>query len=150
MDDFLSKPTSYRADLGRLLTDIEDCLAEVEKGGDFACSTIIEKDINPGLIIDDLGLIGLPLSEREARVIIEASREAEGGKGGETNTDEAVSKTWEVDAEKVGFKNPKWEPTVASLVQSVVTDLGAGKEVKGELYKLLIYGKGAMVKPHTE
>ncbi|KAI9659849.1 MAG: hypothetical protein M1821_001200 [Bathelium mastoideum] len=140
----------YEVDASRIAFDIDYCLAESQSHGTFATFGIVQQDINPGLTIDKVGSIGLPLSEREARVIIDASRKAPFGKGSKTIVDESVRKTWEVDANKVGFNNPRWDQFIASIVKDTVGKLGVRDEVRAELYKLLIYEEGAMFKPHRD
>ncbi|KAI9689724.1 MAG: hypothetical protein M1822_009605 [Bathelium mastoideum] len=85
----------YEVDASRIAFDIDYCLAESQSHGTFATFGIVQQDINPGLTIDKVGSIGLPLSEREARVIIDASRKAPFGKGSKTIVDESVRKTTE-------------------------------------------------------
>ena len=62
---------------------------------------------NPALVIDGIGLVGLPLSERDAKVIISHASQAPFGKGNQTVIDTTVRGTWEIEPENVSFRNPR-------------------------------------------
>lgn len=101
---------------------------------------------NPCLNIDGVGLIGLPLSERDAKLIIECSTQAPYGHGTETLVNKDVRDTWEIEPQKITFENREWELFVQSLVQSVCSALGvqaAQIMPRCELYKLLLYQVGS-------
>ncbi|KAL9086906.1 MAG: hypothetical protein Q9165_006912 [Trypethelium subeluteriae] len=136
--------TRYQISPSLLARDIEQCLEEVQSIGTFATSIIPQQEVDPGLTIEDVGTIGLPLSEREASLVIDASRKAPFGKGSDTIVDETVRRTWEIDAGKLSFKNPKWENFVSEAVASAAHNLGVKDVVRGELYKLLLYEEGAI------
>lgn len=141
----------YREDQSLIATDLESCLDQVQSSGTFGVfGKPDQQNINPFLSIQGIGTIGLPLSKREARVIIEASRKAPFGQGRNTIVDESIRKTWEIDAEKVTFKNPKWNQFLSSVLQKTAEELGVGNEVTAKFYKLLMYEEGAMFKPHRE
>lgn len=46
--------------------------------------------------------------------------------------------------------SPQWESTISAACKLVAQQLGITAPVRAELYKVLIYEKGAMFKPHTE
>jgi hypothetical protein len=103
--------------------------------------------------------IALPLSEEAAQNLASKSDKAPFGKHRkkrrETLVDETVRKTLQISAERISFQNPQWDGFVNKLVQRVVHELGVpptpnGSNVRAELYKHLLYGPGAMFKPHKE
>lgn len=61
---------------------------------------------NPGLKLADLGLVGLPLSARDADAIKSCGEQAPFGKGERTVVDKSVRDTWEMDAKKVRGSTP--------------------------------------------
>jgi hypothetical protein len=85
-------------------------------------------------------------------MLIRASRQAPFGKANQTLVDETVRKTWEIDGNKVSFSNKAWHGWLEGVIRTVAEDLGiAGpNSVRAELYKMLLYEKGAMFKPHKE
>lgn len=110
-------------------------------------------EANPGLVIEDVGSIGVPISEHDAKRLISASRQAPFGKGRETFVDTTVRQTWEIDAARISFQHPKWPSHLQEAIDLATQQLGIAKssqQIRAELYKLLIYEEGAMFKAHTE
>lgn len=73
--------------------DLRSCL-DVINSGTFAASGLLLQANNPGLYVDRLGKVGLPLSERDAVDIARLSQEAPFGKGSETFVDRSVRRMW--------------------------------------------------------
>ena len=107
----------------------------------------------PGVCVDERR-VELPLSkDGDAPPLVKLSRQASFGMGNQTLVDETVRKTWEIDADRITFKNPAWSGWVDGIVRKVAVDLGvvAGSDnVQAELHKMLLYEEGAMFKPHKE
>lgn len=64
---------------------------------------------NPGLNVKGIGILGLPLSERDARLVqsvISAS----------TNVEHPVGNVWELDAREVECSNPAWATYLEEIV----------------------------------
>ena len=127
-------------------------ISQIQSTGSFATGGILESFTNPGVIVDSIGALRLPLSEEDARALAQKSRQAPFGKGTETLVDESVRKTWEIDAARIRFGNERWQNYLEQMVKNVARELGvpAGREVRAELHKMLLYEKGAMFKPHKE
>jgi hypothetical protein len=136
-----------------LCEELDECLSNVQSDGSFALFEHLSNPINPGICLKNGELIGLPLTNRDAQVIVAASHAAPFGKGEETLVDSSVRKTWELSAGDFRIRNPAWEPFLKSIVAKVSAGLGVdatGKGVAAELYKMLLYDEGAMFKPHQE
>lgn len=134
-----------------LKEDLLDALKEIKFSGSFAVSGELRN--LPPVIIDvpGVGKIKMPLEEGQARELIATARQAPYGKGAETVVDTAVRNTWELDAGQVSIQHPNWNSYLQLLVAKVKRMLGVtGGSIKAELYKMLIYEKGAMFKAHTE
>lgn len=128
-------------------------ILSVESSGSFATSRTYKEYVQPGISVDGVGRIGLPLSHSDAKSLIKVSRQASCGKGTKTVIDNKVRETWEIDGDKVCFENKAWESWFQGVVQQVARELrvaGGAENVKAELYKMLIYEDGAMFKPHKE
>ncbi|KAB8262740.1 hypothetical protein BDV32DRAFT_147288 [Aspergillus pseudonomiae] len=113
----------------------------------------IHTAINPGLYIPDVGNTGLPISAEHAKAIIQSCHLSPYGKGTETLVDESVRKSWQLDASQFALQNPRWQHQVELFMDKAVTGLGLTadwREVKAELYKLLIYREGAFFLPHRD
>lgn len=63
----------------------------------FSCKGTIARAPNPGIEVEDLGIIGLPLSVRKAQPLISKCRQSPFGKVEETIVDDSVRKSWELN-----------------------------------------------------
>jgi uncharacterized ferredoxin-like protein len=136
-----------------LRAELEECLSDIQSSGSFAVFGRLKNPPNPGLYLKKGGPISLPLSDRDAEVIIAASHAAPFGKGEETIVDTSVRKTWEISPTDFEIRNKSREQFLGSVVAMASTGLGihaAGMGISAELYKMLLYDKGAMFKPHQE
>lgn len=119
----------------------------------FSFSKTYSDAPNPALKLSDLGIVGLPLSTREAEAVKSRSRQAPFGMGERTVVDRTVRDTWEMDASLVSFANPKWDQFVSQIVSEVCQTLGvnvAASRPRAELYKLLLYETGSHFLPHVD
>jgi len=102
---------------------------------------------NPGLDVDGVGRIPLPLINQTANLIVSAGDQAPCGRGTETILDTTVRDTIQIDASNIRFMNPKWAPTIQEWVEKEVwSGLGCApftSPPRCELYKLLLYKPGA-------
>ncbi|EGN96309.1 hypothetical protein SERLA73DRAFT_76286 [Serpula lacrymans var. lacrymans S7.3] len=139
--------------------NVQDDLEEAFGGdfkfkGQYAFSSPLPHAPNPGLCVDGLGLIGLPLSERDAQSIKRASAQAPFGHGERTIVDKQVRDTWEIEPGRVKFLNPAWQQYVDSIVVGQVwTTLGVAPYTaipRCELYKMLLYETGSHFLPHRD
>ncbi|KZT35176.1 hypothetical protein SISSUDRAFT_1064684 [Sistotremastrum suecicum HHB10207 ss-3] len=110
-------------DAGDLFEDIGEALTSAlatkpTSGiiGTFAFSKTVEDAPIPGLNIDGLGRVPIPLTERGAQELIGVCDLAPFGKGERTVVDKSVRDTWELAADKISFHNPRWHSWVESTV----------------------------------
>lgn len=139
-------------DWDELSESLRDCLDSIETEGSFNAKGVFE-DVNPGLEIEGLGGIGMPVSQHDALRIIEKSRQAPFGKGSETLVDTSVRNTWEIDAVRIRCAHPKWPAFQQSVLDSACKQLGVpggAQDVRAEPYKLLVYETGALFKSHKD
>lgn len=77
-----------------------------------------------------------------------------GSKAEETIIDTSVRKTWELNSDQFELRNPQWTSYINDITARAISELGFISNnvdaVQAELYKLLIYEKGAMFKLHKE
>jgi hypothetical protein len=102
-------------------------LHAIKGSGAFAASGEFDL-VTPGLVIEDLGEIGLPVTPLQAKALIKEARRAPFGKGSRTVTDTDVRSAWEIDASKISFANPAWEKLMQQILDSVKTELGLEKD----------------------
>ncbi len=127
-----------------------EALAAVDRPGDVVAAG--ERGLTmPGLEVEGLGTIGLPLPEAQARALIRRCRQAPYGKGAQTVVDTDVRRVWEMDPAQFELTNPKWEALIASILDEVKQRLGLGEcKLSAHLYKLLLYEKGNFFLSHRD
>lgn len=137
-------------DDGSFVERLTECLDECRHQGKFSSSRTYEEFPTPGITVKNLGIIGLPLSVREAKAIAGQCKQSPFGKGDETLVDESVRKTWELDADDFSCSNPQWTSYVDKLADQSMKDLGVQVMGHAQPYKLLLYEEGAFFKAHRD
>ena len=134
------------------LEDVFQALDSYDSEGS-TCTGGIATDLPamPGLVVQGVGEILLPLNQETATKLKAAARQAPHGRGMETIIDKSVRDTLQVDADKVTLTNPAWSAGIKELTRKVSTDLGVNPDlVRSELYKLLLYEEGGFFKKHRD
>lgn len=124
-----------------------DCIQDVKSAGSFTTFGSVEKFTLPGISVDKVGPIRLPLSLDDAQSLVQASRPAPFGKGGQTLVDETVRKTWEIDGSKVSFSKKAWHSWLDSVVQAAVKELGVAGDPSRAIQDATIRGGGSVQAP---
>lgn len=140
-------PSEISDNLSAALQAIEDC-------GTFATSGNFSSAPSPVLSIDSIGIVGLPLSNRDAETIIVTATQAPFGHGERTVVNTDVRDTWELQPNQIQFLNPAWKSWIEKeVLAKAAGDLGivnTAETVKCELYKVLLYKEGGHFLPHKE
>src|SRR6516162_8275433 len=98
--------------------------------------------VDPGLEVEGLGRVSVPLKRGIAKSLIAACRVAPYGKGTETLVDTRVRKTFELDPQKFRL-GEAWKSAIAEATRTVADSLGLpANQLEAKLYKLLVYEKG--------
>lgn len=130
--------------------EIISILKTVESGTSFCVSGSLPM-LLPGLTIEGLGELSLPINDTIYQELLKFSTQAPFGKGSKTITDTSVRSSQELDAAKISFKNPAWEKVVNEIVGMVKKEFALeGKNIHASLYKLLIYKEGDFFLPHKD
>ena len=125
-------------------------LATVDRPGNFCMAGDLPLTM-PGLVVEGLGTLRLPLGKAQARKLIGCCHQAPYGKGTQTLVDTAVRRGWGLDAEQIEFTNPRWELLIESIVDEMRLQLGLeAHKLTAHLYKLLVYEKGSFFLPHRD
>lgn len=136
-------PINFR---GQLLK----ALGQVDRPGAICVSRDLPMTM-PGLEVEEVGKLRLPLGGTQARRLIKQCSQAPYGKGTATLVDTDVRRVWELDPDRFKLTNPKWDELVASITGEVQEALGlAGNKLTAHLYKLLVYEKGSFFLPHRD
>ncbi len=127
---------------------LDGCLSSIKIGGTFAVSHNQSTLVSPGLFVDGIGEIGLPLSERDAEEIIETCDKIYQSsfrkqKMGCCSSYRGGRKDYgELDSGKFQLKNPAWETYVQKVANEVAKELGmtgGSSAIKVELCSLQIH-----------
>ncbi|KAJ4415806.1 hypothetical protein N0V85_002571, partial [Neurospora sp. IMI 360204] len=133
-----------------LKDDLLEALDNVKVAGSFASFRKLHHSPPAGLHVDGVGDISMPLGETQARQLIAKARQAPYGRGSETIVDTGVRNTWELDASQFTFKDRRWPGYIHALSKRVARNLGIQSPIRAEIYKMLIYERGALFKSHTD
>ncbi len=104
----------------------------------------------PGLVVNGVGEVSLPVSAREARRLVKHASQAPYGRGEETIVDTQVRRVWQLAPTQFRLENPKWDAFITDVVRSVKSEFAVKQKVTASLYKLLIYDKGSFFVPHRD
>ena len=106
--------------------------------------------VDPGLEVDGLGRIQIPLKRGMAKQLIASCRVAPYGKGTQTLVNKKVRNTFELSPKKFRLGD-EWNAAVASATQTAAERLGLPADrLEAKLYKLLVYEKGGFFLPHRD
>ncbi len=106
--------------------------------------------VNPGIEIEGLGGIALPLKRARAKALVAFCEVAPFGKGTETLVNKKVRNTFELDPKKFRLSE-KWNAAIDAAMRHVAEQLGLPDEqLEARLYKLLVYERDGFFLPHRD
>ena len=127
-----------------------DALSETDRPGDFCVSGDLPMTM-PGLEVDSLGPVSLPLNRTQAKKLIQCCRQAPYGQGSDTIVDTDVRRVWELDPQQFQLTGPEWDSMVTAIVEGAQAALGLNDvKLNIDLYKMLLYEKGSFFLPHRD
>ncbi|WP_029009180.1 2OG-Fe(II) oxygenase [Azospirillum halopraeferens] len=132
-----------------LNADVADVLATVDRPGDVCISGTVDLP-NPGLVVDGVGPVALPLLPVQAEQLAAVAERAPYGRRAATLTDLGVRRTWQIDGARVGLTGRHWPAVLDGIVARVAEGLGVEGPVTAELYKLLLYAEGDFFVGHRD
>ncbi|GFH53651.1 hypothetical protein CTEN210_10127 [Chaetoceros tenuissimus] len=139
-------------------TTLEDLHEELIRANDIVpgstCTSGSLKNILPsipGLHIEGVGPVSLPVTTAVADEIKKVAKQAPHGRGMQTIVDTSVRNTLQVDAQHIQLMNPSWKSGLRKVVAKAAEGLGVSTSlVRAELYKLLMYEEGGFFKKHRD
>ncbi|HEY4172246.1 MAG TPA: 2OG-Fe(II) oxygenase [Rhodopila sp.] len=126
-----------------------EALSTVRQPGAFYVAGV-QQILAPGLAVEGIGPVALPLLPVQAEQLIAAAERAPYGRGADTLTDIGVRRTWQIGSNRVRITGKHWPVTLQTIVARVTEGLGVVGRVEAELYKLLIYDQGSFFVPHRD
>ncbi len=131
-------------------THLRTCLTRIDRPLEF-CATMVGEPILPGMRLDGLGMVALPLEEEQARSMENLGTLAGYGQGRDTVLDPAVRRVLRFAAEQVQFANPAWVDWLAEVVDQLAERMGLEKQgLVPHLHELLLYRPGDFFLPHRD
>ncbi len=131
-------------------TDLRTCLKGIDRPLDF-CASVVGPPILPGLRLEGLGMVALPLDSAQAQTLESLGSPAGYGRGRDTVIDPAVRRVMRFPPERVQCANPAWDEWLAQVVERLATSLGlAGQGMTARLHELLLYRAGDFFLPHRD
>ncbi|KAI3431778.1 hypothetical protein D9Q98_010533 [Chlorella vulgaris] len=146
----------------RLLGELREAVARTlggrsaipaDSGPGYSCSGPLPSRVQPGLEVEGVGRISLPLTDEKALELKATCSLAPFGRGTETVVDTAVRNTFQLTPQQFRLTNPRWESDVIpEAVQVVKAALGIApnKVVEAQLYRLLLYEPGSHFARHRD
>jgi hypothetical protein len=133
-----------------ILEKLDRALGQIDRPGTFCVSGSVPA-VLPGLEVEGLGPIGLPLSPKAAKDLIKRCHQAPYGKGEKTLVDTSVRRVWRLEPDHFQLKNPDWGPVLKEIVGKVQEELGLeAQKLTSHLYDLLVYEPGSFFLPHRD
>ncbi|KAG3157222.1 hypothetical protein PI124_g24181 [Phytophthora idaei] len=119
-----------------------------EHAGEYSFGGLADTlPITPGLFVNEVGNIPLPLAPEHAEKLISICEKSPFGHNMDTKMDESVRKSWQLQPDQLEFRNPLWQAGMEKLTETIATRLGyKGVPLNCVLYKLLVYGEGHFLK----
>ncbi|PSC70164.1 type IIB DNA topoisomerase [Micractinium conductrix] len=117
-----------------------------------ACCSPLSR-ISPGLSVEGVGAVALPLSEAAAGELKAHAQPSPFGRGEQTLLDPSVRRSLQIEPSQLRLANPRWEgEVVPEAVRRAKAGLGISEDtaVRAELYKLLLYEPGSFFKKHRD
>jgi hypothetical protein len=116
--------------MGTLATDLPELLASVNRCGDFFTQGAIAIH-PPGLRVDGVGSIALPLLPVQAGQLIAIAERAPFGRGAETIIDPSVRRTWQIGPSKFRIEGRHWQSTLDIILARAAEGLGVSEPIDG-------------------
>jgi hypothetical protein len=133
-----------------LLDKLSQALAKIDRPGSFCASGSVPA-VLPGLEVEGLGPIGLPLTTTQAEELKPLCQQAPYGKGEETIVDTSVRRVRQLKPEHFTLTNPEWDQFLKQIVKKVQQELGLeNQKLEAHLYDLLLYEPGSFFLPHRD
>ncbi|GMF32213.1 unnamed protein product [Phytophthora fragariaefolia] len=139
-------PSGIAGKISEVLADADEQAGEYSFGGQ--AETLPPA---PGLFVDEIGSIPVPITDYHAQKLIEKCKKSPFGHNLETKMDETVRQSWQLEPAQVKFENMTWQSGIDKLRAIIAARLGY-KDIPLQLvlYKLLVYGEGGHFVKHQD
>src|SRR5262245_25023064 len=108
---------------GSVTQRLHAVLQTIDRPGSFCTSGSVPV-VLPGLGVQGVGQIAVPLTAAQAKELIPHCQQAPYGKGEETVVDTTVRRVWRLKPEHFALTNPDWDLFLTQTIFKVQQDLG--------------------------
>ncbi|KAE9272669.1 hypothetical protein PF008_g30045, partial [Phytophthora fragariae] len=146
-------PEDVHVPTGPACIKINELLASAdENAGEYSFGGRADTlPVAPGLVVDGVGSISLPLGQEQAEKLIAKCEKSPFGHNYDTKMDENIRKSWQLAPDQVEITNTLWVPGLQELTQNIARRLGyESVPLQCSLYKMLIYGEGGHFVKHQD
>ena len=134
----------------KILEELSQAMSKIDRPGTFCVSGSVQT-VLPGLEVDGLGPIGLPLTGNQAKDLKKLCEQAPYGKGEKTLVDTSVRRVWRLMPSQFSLRNPDWKRFLQETLSKVQAELGLEKQkLESHLHELLLYEAGSFFLPHRD
>jgi len=134
----------------KILEELSQAMSKIDRPGTFCVSGSVQT-VLPGLEVDGLGPIGLPLTGNQAKDLKKLCEQAPYGKGEKTLVDTSVRRVWRLMPSQFSLRNPDWKLFLQETLSKVQAELGLEKQkLESHLHELLLYEAGSFFLPHRD
>lgn len=130
-DDSSNDPDDSGNEPEDIKSKLYEFLSTHQAGGEIACFEVLPDPINPGLFVQDLGTIGLPLSGCDAHRVIKPSNYYA------KNKPTINGAFCEISAKNFQPRNPAWQKFMAKIVEKTALSMGV-KDGSGNIDVTLV------------
>ncbi|KAA1106372.1 hypothetical protein PGT21_034020 [Puccinia graminis f. sp. tritici] len=144
---------SHKRYAAKLKSNLNVAVEAISFTGKFAGWEPIYTPLPAWICVDGVGDINLPLSEEQIQLLISKAHQAPDS-GSETETPEdklsVGNYIWEIKPSQLEFLEPAWQGFLVGLSSLAADKLGLNEPIRLDFHGMMIYGKGAVVKPKTD
>jgi len=147
----VARPRKRQQDVSSPSQQLVAIINHASRATNYCVGGDLPGDLSPGLEVEGVGPIKLPLKPTAAKKLLARCQLAPYGKGTETLVDPGVRNTYELDPKHFQLKGVEWNRAIEQLVEEVAQKLGLPTDrLEARLYKLLLYKSGGFFLPHRD
>src|SRR5262249_37070187 len=123
---------------------------QIDRPGTFCASGRLPA-VLPGLEVEGLGPVGLPLSPKTAKELIKRCHQAPYGKGDQALVDTKVRLGLPKVPDQCQLNNPDLDKATGGIVAKIQEEVGLeSQKLESHVYDLVLYEKGSFFLPHRD
>lgn len=115
--------------ISNIRSQLKDCLNNVHDVR-FATSGALPNAANPGIFVQSVGLVGLPLSSRDAEAIIDTVHTERVHAEYPASAVTLPTGSWNLMPDQFEIQNPVWQQTLTGAIEKTAKALGLKNQIQ--------------------